>query len=266
MNILDEIIAKKKEEVREQKLRVSVSELQRQPGFARPCYSLSEQLRAKGASGIIAEFKRRSPSKGVINGRADINDVVMGYQRSGASGVSILTDESFFGGSLADVTNTRERLTLPVLRKDFIIDEYQIIESKAAGADVILLIAACLTRGEVAALSKMATNLGLEVLLELHAESELAHVSDNISMIGINNRDLKSFRVTPEHSLAMAEKIPGDKIKIAESGINSAADVFAFRRGGFSGFLIGEQFMKHADPAIAFADFVQALSQPDEAA
>jgi indole-3-glycerol phosphate synthase len=259
MNILEEIIANKKKEVAERKKIMPVTDLKEFEFFETECDSLKKSLSYKDATGVIAEFKRRSPSKGIINDVAEIFDVLDAYDTNGASGISILTDEKYFGGSIDDIYDHRAGLMTPVLRKDFIIDEYQIVESKAIGADVILLIAACLTTKEVKRFASFAKNLGLEVLLELHDEKEVELICDETELIGINNRNLKNFEVNIEHSLKMAEKIPPDKIKIAESGINSVDDIALFKENGFKGFLIGELFMKEADPAIAFAEFVNTL-------
>jgi indole-3-glycerol phosphate synthase len=258
MNILDKIIEYKRADVAKQKSEIRIFELEKSFYFSRPILSLKGSLEKGSRTGIIAEFKRRSPSKGVINDKADIIDVTMAYTENGASALSVLTDENFFGGSDEDLVEARIN-DIPILRKDFIIDEYQLIEAKSIGADVILLIAACLTPKEVKHLAGFAKNLGLEVLLELHAETELGHICDETELIGINNRDLKTFEVNIEQSLIMAEKIPADKIKIAESGISSVDDIMLFRENGFKGFLIGELFMKEADPAIAFAEFVNTL-------
>ena len=258
MNILEKIIEYKKTEVARRKSEVSISELEKSFYFSRKTLSLKESLERGNRTGIIAEFKRRSPSKGVINDKADVIDVTTGYTENGASALSVLTDEKFFGGNDEDLVGARIN-DIPILRKDFIIDEYQLIEAKSMGADVILLIAACLTPDAVKYLGGFAKNLGLEVLLELHGESELGHVCDEAELIGINNRDLKTFEVNVEQSLVMAEKVPGDKIRIAESGISSVDDIMLFRENGFKGFLIGELFMKEADPTIAFAEFANTI-------
>lgn len=258
MNILDKIVQHKRSEVERRKSEVSIPELQKGFYFDRKVLSLKESLEKGNRTGIIAEFKRRSPSKGIINDGADVIDVTTAYTENGASALSVLTDENFFGGSNEDLIEARIN-DIPILRKDFIIDEYQLIEAKSIGADVILLIAACLTPKEVKSLASFAKGLGLEVLLELHDESELAHVCDDTDLVGINNRNLKTFEVNIEQSLLMAEKIPNDKIKIAESGISSVDDIMLFKENGFKGFLIGELFMKEADPTIAFAEFVNTL-------
>jgi indole-3-glycerol phosphate synthase len=258
MNILDNIIHYKRAEVAKRRLAVSISELEKGFYFDRKTLSLKDSLEKGNRTGIIAEFKRRSPSRGIINDKVDIIDVTAAYAENGASALSVLTDENFFGGSNEDLVGARIN-DIPILRKDFIIDEYQVAEAKTIGADVILLIAACLTPGEVKRLAGFAKGLGLEVLLELHDENELEHICDEAELIGINNRNLKTFDVNIEKSLLMAEKIPGDKIKIAESGISSVDDIMLFKENGFNGFLIGELFMKEADPTIAFAEFVNTL-------
>jgi indole-3-glycerol phosphate synthase len=258
MNILTQIVEHKKFEVERRKSEISISQLEKASYFNRQTLSLKASLQKQSRTGIIAEFKRKSPSKGVINDKAGVADVTRGYAENGASALSVLTDEDFFGGSSLDLVEARVN-EIPILRKDFIIDEYQLIEAKSIGADVILLIAACLKPADVKRLSGFAKNLGLEVLLELHDERELEHICDETELIGINNRNLKNFEVDIEQSLRMADKIPGDTIKIAESGIKSIDDLLVFKENGFKGFLIGELFMKQADPAIAFAEFVNAL-------
>lgn len=258
MNILDKIIEHKKVEVAARKKQTPVSELQKQAFFTRPVLSLAQFLLDDTKTGIIAEFKRKSPSKGIINGAADVVEVTSAYARFGASGLSVLTDEQFFGGSTADLIAARVN-QVPILRKDFMIDEYQIVEARAMGADVILLIAACSTPAEVKRLAAFAASLQLEVLLELHAEEELEHVCDETKLVGINNRNLKTFEVDIDRSLRMAEQIPAGKIKIAESGISSVANIRLFKEHDFRGFLIGENFMKEAQPGEAFHKFIAQL-------
>jgi len=258
MNILQQIVEYKKSEIGKKKSQVNISELEKGFYFNRKTLSLKESLQKENRTGIIAEFKRRSPSKGIINPDVDVIEVTKGYAEHGASCLSVLTDEHFFGGSDEDLIKARIN-EIPILRKDFIIDEYQLIEARSIGADVILLIAACLTGGEVKRLASFAKNLGLEVLLELHAEEELGHVCDETNIIGINNRNLKTFEVDIERSLRMAEKIPFPKFKVAESGISSVNDILLFKQHGFDGFLIGENFMKATNPTIAFAEFVKQL-------
>ncbi len=259
MNILDTIIAKKKIEVASNKARVSIDELKQSDLFMRPIFSLKDFLLDETKTGIIAEFKRQSPSKGIINGTADVLEVTQAYTLNGASCLSVLTDEHFFGGSEQDLRKARVN-NIPILRKDFIIDEYQIIEARSMGADVILLIAACLTPERVKELATFAKSIQLEVLLEIHSEEELQHICDETELVGVNNRDLKTFTVDINRSIELSKKIPDNKIKIAESGINDIETIRIFREAGFKGFLIGENFMKQPDPTIAFAIFVKQLN------
>ena len=258
MSILDDIISFKRQEVEKRKKDVGLDELEKREFFSREIISLKQSLLDEARTGIIAEFKRRSPSKGIINNAADVNKVTTAYVKGGASALSILTDEYFFGGSESDLLRARIH-EIPILRKDFIVDKYQLVESRAMGADVILLIAACLSPKEVRDLAAFAKELELEVLLELHGENELAHVCDEIDLVGINNRNLKTFEVDIERSLAMADKIPAGKIRIAESGISKIENIKLFREHGFKGFLMGEHFMKQADPGRAFEEFVSKL-------
>jgi indole-3-glycerol phosphate synthase len=258
MNILDTIIEHKKLEVAQNRMSAPMQELQSSEFFYRPCLSLKLALENKMGTGIIAEFKRQSPSKGVINGNADVVLVTSAYASNGAAGLSVLTDRHFFGGSNDDLLKARIN-NIPILRKDFIIDEYQIVEAKSIGADVILLIAACLHPGEVKRLAAFAKSIGLEVLLEIHNEDELKHICGECDLVGVNNRDLKTFTVDIDRSIALSKKIPAGKIKIAESGISDIATIHTLKGSGFSGFLIGENFMKQNDPAIAFAAFVRSL-------
>jgi indole-3-glycerol phosphate synthase len=258
MNILETIIQHKKLEVAEQKQLVSKEALMQTDNFNRKCFSLIESLSNENSTGIIAEFKRKSPSKGFINQYANAKEVTTAYTQAGAACLSVLTDSNFFGGSTADLEEARIN-NIPILRKDFIIDEYQITEAKAMGADVILLIAACLTPYEVQTLAKYAVSIGLEVLLELNNETELGHICHETILVGINNRNLKDFSVNIEASLSMAKLIPKNIIKIAESGINEAIMIRTFKNAGFKGFLIGEMFMKQANPGLAFNNFVQNI-------
>jgi len=257
-NILDKIIDHKRIEVAAAKERIAVAQLQQQPSYSRKTFSLKQFLLDETKTGIIAEFKRQSPSKGIINATADVVQVTKSYTQNGASCLSVLTDEHFFGGTADDLKKARFN-EIPILRKDFIIDEYQITEARAMGADVILLIAACLTPQRVQELATFAKSLQLEVLLEIHTEEELDHICDTTEIVGINNRDLKTFTVDINRSIELGKKIPADKIKIAESGINNIETICTFKTAGFKGFLIGENFMKQREPTIAFADFVQQL-------
>jgi indole-3-glycerol phosphate synthase len=238
---------------------VSIDELQQSDLFMRSTFSLKDFLLDETKTGIIAEFKRQSPSKGIINGTADVLEVTKAYTLNGASCLSVLTDEHFFGGSEQDLRKARVN-DIPILRKDFIIDEYQIVEARSMGADVILLIAACLTPERVKELATFAKSIQLEVLLEIHSEEELQHICDETELVGVNNRDLKTFTVDINRSIELSKKIPDNKIKIAESGINDIETIRIFRQAGFKGFLIGENFMKQPDPTIAFAIFVKQLN------
>lgn len=269
MNILETIVASKVKEVAERKALRPVAELERSPRFTRQVVSLKQSVRNPARTGIIAEFKRRSPSRGVINDRSSVEDVVQGYIDGGASGLSVLTDTDYFGGATADLERARalqdqgtfQKSQVPLLRKDFIIDEYQVVEARAMGADVILLIASCLSPQRVKELAKFANGLSLEVLLELHEEEELEHICEYTEIVGVNNRNLKTFSVDMEKSIRMAEKIGDSRVRIAESGIGSVEDIINFRRYGFEGFLIGEYFMKQDDPAAAFKAFTNKLKQ-----
>jgi indole-3-glycerol phosphate synthase len=263
MNILDAIVKRKRTEVGEKQKMIRVDDLRKSTYFSREVISMKKSLLDPSKTGIIAEFKRKSPSKGDINRHADVVHVTEAYTKNGASGLSVLTDEHFFGGSPNDLINARIN-QLPIIRKDFIIDEYQVMESRAMGADAILLIAACLSAEEVQQLARCATAIGLEVLLELHDETELGHICEEIELVGINNRNLKTFEVDVERSLAMAAKIPAGKVKVAESGISSVESIEIFRRHGFSGFLIGENFMKEENPGAAFEHFVKLLRTSEQ--
>ncbi len=260
MTILDNIIAKKYIEVSEAKKQATTSDLDRMPLSTRTPLSLRESILDMGRNGIIAEYKRASPSKGIINDRVTVGDVVSGYQQAGVSAVSVLTDPDFFKGSLADLVAAREALQIPLLRKEFIIDEYQLVEAKAHGADIILLIAAVLTSLQVSTLASFAKSLGLSVLLEVHNRAELeSSMNDAVDAIGVNNRNLKDFSVSLDHSLELVERIPDQFIKVSESGISSPATIRQLREAGFQGFLIGENFMKTENPTQAIQEFVKEL-------
>lgn len=258
MNILEEIIAYKKTEIALQKEKAPVSLLENMPLFERQTYSLKKNILNSSTNGIIAEYKRKSPSKGIINKHSTVEEVTAAYCNHGASGISILTDNNYFGGSLKDLTGARFN-NIPILRKEFIIDEYQIVEAKANGADVILLIAACLSINEVEHFSSFAKQLGLEVILEIHDELELNYISTNIDLVGINNRNLKTFIVDLSHSIQLADKIGDSFLKISESGIRSVEDIIFLKGHGFNGFLIGENFMKEENPSTAFVNFSKQL-------
>ena len=257
-NILSKIVASKIGEVADRKKQVSIAQLEAMPLFEKQVYSLKSNLLDATKTGIIAEFKRQSPSKGIINAVADVAEVTNAYTTFGAAGISVLTDGAYFGGSLEDLSISIQN-PIPVLRKEFIIDEFQIIEAKAYGASVILLIAACLTPSETALLVKTAKKLGLEVLLELHDETELKHICDDVDFVGINNRSLKSFEVNIEHALQLKDRLPKGKLSIAESGIYDLATFQLLKKEGFDGFLMGEYFMKQENPAKAFEEFSKQI-------
>jgi indole-3-glycerol phosphate synthase len=258
MNILETIIEKKKLEVLQRKSSHPAALFEKEPWFSRPVLSFAASLAEPGSLGIIAEFKRKSPSRGLINATASVEAVTAAYTSAGASALSVLTDETFFGGSAGDLRRARVN-QVPILRKDFMIDEYQILEARAMGADTILLIAACLSPGETEGLAKFAKRLDLEVLLEIHNQEELKHLCDDIDVVGINNRDLKTFTVDIRRSIELAAALPAGTPRIAESGIRDVDTILEMRSCGFRGFLIGEQFMKEKEPAIAFASFVNDL-------
>jgi indole-3-glycerol phosphate synthase len=258
MNILDKIIAHKKIEVAQAKTTKTIAQLEQMPLFAKPASSLKKFLLDDTKTGIIAEFKRESPSKGVINSVSTVEEVTTAYAQNGASGISILTDSHYFGGSLADLLAATVH-KLPLLRKDFMIDAYQLVEAKAHGASVILLIAACLSPKKLKELASVAKNLGLEVLLEIHNEEELGHICDGVDLVGVNNRNLKDFVVNVAASAQLIKEIPTNKIAVAESGITDTDTIVFLRKAGFKGFLIGEHFMKQPNPMVAFVDFVAEL-------
>ena len=259
MNILDKIVAHKKTEIATAKNNSSISELESSVFFQRNTFSLTENLLKEKSSGIIAEFKRQSPSKGIINDTVSAIEVVKTYEDAGVVGSSVLTDTDFFGGNKQDLISVRKEVSIPLLRKDFMIDEYQFLEAKSWGADVVLLIASILTPKEVKHFTELAKSLQLEVLLELHDETELNHVHHLVDMVGINNRNLKTFEVDIEQSIRMAEKLGNDFVKVAESGISDIETLKLFKQNGFHGFLIGENFMKTANPGLACKEFISML-------
>ncbi|HKK41540.1 MAG TPA: indole-3-glycerol phosphate synthase TrpC [Bacteroidales bacterium] len=259
MNILADIIANKIEEVKLVSERIPLADLKRKDYFSRSPVSLSDYLLDTNKSGIIAEYKRKSPSKGEINKAATVAEVTQGYSRSGASALSVLTDNKYFGGSLSDLSEARKYNNLPLLRKDFIISEYQVFESKAIGADAVLLIAAVLESNRLRDLARLAQSLGLEVLMEIHNATELEKVNGYVDIIGVNNRNLDTFIVDLNTSIELAKIIPGDFIRISESGISSPESIALLRKSGYKGFLIGERFMTSDDPVKAFSDFVKSI-------
>jgi len=257
-NILDKILASKAIEVASRKLSIPVSTLEKAPTFSRKCLSMKQSL-LKSESGIISEFKRKSPSFDWIHEDADVVDVTSGFSAAGASGISILTDLKYFGGTPMDLMAARPFISCPVLRKDFVIDEYQLYEAKAIGADVILLIAAALTVEKTLELARKAHELGLEVLLEVHNAEEIDHANDFVDMLAVNNRNLKTFEQSIQTSFDLAALIPDKFVKVSESGISKTETVKELRKIGYKGFLMGENFMKEENPAEALRNFIVNL-------
>lgn len=260
MNILDKIVAHKRQEVEQLKKEVNLKKLIESPNFKRTSISLKKSLLSIGSTGIIAEFKRQSPSKGIINNNASVEEVTKGYIEANVAAQSILTDKKYFGGNIMDVMKARSvNDTTPILRKDFIVDGFQIVEAKAIGADVILLIAAVLTKEELKNFGQLAEDLGMEVLYEVHNMQELDKIKLENKIIGINNRNLKTFEVDLEHSIELASQIPESCIKVSESGISDPRIITGLKEYGFQGFLIGESFMKTEDPGLACQAFISQI-------
>ena len=259
MNILDKITADKRNEIMLRKSLIPVSQLEHSVLFNKPTVSLINNLK-NSTSGIIAEHKRRSPSKSVINNNLNVQDVARGYEKAGVCGMSVLTDGKYFGGSLDDLLTARACCNLPLLRKEFVIDEYQLLEAKAYGADVILLIAAILSKTEIKQLSEFAKSLNLEVLLEVHNEDELhKSIMPSLDMLGVNNRNLKTFNVSLKTSKTLSNLIPNDFVKVSESGISNTKAIKELQPFGYQGFLIGENFMKTDNPGISATNFIKNL-------
>ncbi|MFT5231726.1 MAG: indole-3-glycerol phosphate synthase [Saprospiraceae bacterium] len=258
MTILKKITEYKKLEVAARMQAFPLSVLKQSTLFARDCFSMAKSV-AEG-SGIIAEHKRRSPSKSVINENILVPEVVKGYEKAGVSAISVLTDTKFFGGSLDDLLVARACVNIPLLRKEFIIDPYQIYEAKAYGADAILLIAACLEAGELQEYSALAKELGMDVLLEIHNEEELKKsLHPTVDLLGVNNRNLKTFEVSLDASKALSKLIPDSYVKVSESGISTIEAIQELKPYGYKGFLIGERFMKTEDPGKSAMEFIKAL-------
>ena len=261
--ILTDIIHFKRKEVRERQNRNSLTLVRQCIPYSTSPVSLRKRLLKENESGIIAEFKQNSPSLGVINPNVSVATVTSGYSIAGASALSVLTDNHFFGGSLNNFSIARQYNSCPMLQKDFFIHEYQIYEARALGADVILLIAAALTREEVKEFAALAASLGMQSILEVHTAEELDVLCPEVSIVGVNNRDLKTFITDLNRAEELSSLIPSGYVKIAESGIRTPEDVHRLRNAGYKGFLIGEQFMTQTDPAKACADFIsQISSQP----
>ncbi len=259
MNTLEKIVLDKRQFVKERKELVPIKLLEKSLYYESKTVSLKDYILRKDKNGIIAEIKKRSPSKGNINLHVDIEKTSIGYMQAGASAISVLTDTPYFGGKNEDLTLVRKCNFCPVLRKDFIIDEYQIIESRAIGADAILLIASILTKEEIKKFTDIAHALGLEVLLEIHSRDEIDKISENNSIVGINNRDLGTLSIDLQNSSLLLPYLKGIDVKISESGIRSAEDVLELRSIGFNGFLIGSLFMKSSRPHLALKQFVEEL-------
>ena len=266
-DILSEIIAHKQTEIELQKQTVSPEQLQEQAGIiirenAAHRRSMKQAL-AASSTGIISEFKRRSPSKGWINEAARAEEIPAAYEAAGAAALSILTDEKFFGGTLRDIRTARPLVRIPILRKDFIIDEYQLLQACIVGADAVLLIAACLSPEQCSTLTTQAHELGLEVLLEIHSPSELSYINKEVDMVGVNNRNLGSFVTDVENSFRIARQLreatpgPASPLLVSESGISDPETICRLRAAGFRGFLIGETFMKTANPSETLKEFIQ---------
>ena len=259
-DILSEIVANKRFEVDMQKQAISIEALQEFLYKPLPCHSLRESL-IDSKTGIIAEFKRRSPSKGWIHPKVDPKDVVPYYAMAGAAGLSILTDEKFFGGNLGDIKSIRKFVDTPILRKDFIVDEYQLYQSKLIGADIVLLIASILSKEQFMQMLNKAHELKLEVLLEVHDPSEIEYITPEVDVVGINNRHLGSFITDVQHSFEMAELLPQENVLISESGIKDTNTICQLRKAGYKGFLIGETLMSQEDPAEKLRDMIQEITK-----
>jgi len=261
MNILDKIVADKRVEVNLRKSLIPIKQLEQSVLFERETISLANKLRLS-QTGIIAEHKRRSPSKSLINQTLNVFEVAKGYENAGVCGMSVLTDGKYFGGSLDDLLIAKASCNLPLLRKEFIIDEYQLLEAKAFGADVILLIAAILSKEEIKQFSEFAKSLKLDVLLEVHNEEELhKSIMPSLDMLGVNNRNLKTFDVSLETSKTLSKLIPNDFVKVSESGISNVASIKDLLGYGFQGFLIGENFMKTDNAGESAKQFIKELNK-----
>jgi len=259
MKILDNIISDKKIEIETLSKIVSISDLEKQKDFTKQSKSLKESIK-KSKSGIICEFKRKSPSNEKINYKSNISEVINGYEKAGAVGVSILTNKKYFDGSLSDINEVKNSVDIPILRKEFIISEYQIVESKSIGADAILLIASILDKEEIKNYSSLAKSLGLEVLLEIHSIDELNKISNtDVDIIGVNNRNLDTLDIDIENSVRIFEKIPSEFVKISESGISKVDSIIKLIKVGYDGFLIGENFMKTSKPEESAYNFIKKV-------
>ena len=259
MKILDKIVEDKKIEINKLLSNSSISKLENSHLFSRKCISLKESIKNNN-SGIICEFKRRSPSNQNINYISSLSDVVSGYEEAGAAGLSILTNKKYFDGDTQDIIDIRDISNLPILRKEFIISEYQVIEAKSIGSDAILLIASILSKEEIISYSSLAKSIGLEVLLEIHSEDELYKISgDDIDIVGVNNRNLDTLEIDLNNSIELYGKIPSKFVKISESGISEVESILKLKEVGYNGFLIGEKFMKTNNPMESAYDFIKKI-------
>lgn len=258
-DILTTIVRRKAEEVEEAKQRISLETLKDRIHHLPPVRSMRKAL-AASSTGVIAEFKRKSPSKGWMNPEARVEDVVAAYSANGAAALSVLTDKDFFGGSEEDLSTARSIVSLPILRKDFIIDAYQIYETRAMGADAMLLIAAALSPEQCRTFAKLAHEVGLEVILEIHRPEELAAYSENVDIVGVNNRNLGSFSTDPQQSQRLFDLLPKGALPIAESGLKTPETACLMRRAGYRGLLVGEAFMATSDPGNALKDYIGRLN------
>lgn len=259
MKILDKIVEDKKIEINKLLSNSSISKLENSHLFSRKCISLKESIKNNN-SGIICEFKRRSPSNQNINYISSLSDVVSGYEEAGAAGLSILTNKEYFDGDTQDIIDIRDISNLPILRKEFIISEYQVIEAKSIGSDAILLIASILSKEEIIGYSSLAKSIGLEVLLEIHSEDELYKISgDDIDIVGVNNRNLDTLEIDLNNSIELYGKIPSKFVKISESGISEVESILKLKEVGYNGFLIGEKFMKTNNPMESAYDFIKKI-------
>lgn len=257
--MLTEIVNTTRLKIADRKKANPLSNLVTSEQFNATCYSLSQFITDENLSGIIAEFKRKSPSKGIINNNVDVIETTSSYAANGASALSVLTEQDYFMGKNEDLTLARSVNKIPILRKDFIVDDYQIIEAKSMGADAILLIAACLDRSELKSYFELATTLGMEVLFEVHAQEELQKLPENAVIIGVNNRNLKTMEVSLQTSIDLAKELSASNILVSESGLNSVDDVLQLRDLGYSGFLMGEHFMRTQNPGLALKQFIDGL-------
>ncbi len=261
MTILDKIIKNKAQEVARSKELKPIAELEKSTNFKRETISFKEELLRADQVGVIAEFKRQSPSKGVINDKVSVSDITNGYANAGASALSVLTDHQFFGGSNVDVEEARRVNNIPILRKEFIIDEYQIIEAKAIGADVILLLANVLDADQIKQFAQFAKSLGLESLLEVREKEELNCINEHVAAVGVNNRNLKDFNVNLSQSFDLVDLIPNEFVKVSESGLSEPKTIHELKQVGYRGFLMGETFMKTEDPALACSKFIEEVKK-----